>query len=56
MESFDLVLNKAAKMIAPFKSGNSKVIILAALVDLFIEHGFSLDQALVLAVKAYEIS
>ena len=56
MESFLLVLNKAAKMIAPFKATESKVVVLAALTDVFIEHGFSLEQALILSVKAYEIA
>jgi len=55
MESFVLVLNKAAKMIAPFKAIQNRVVVLAALTDVFIEHGFSLDQALILSVKAYEI-
>jgi hypothetical protein len=56
MESFSLVINKAADMIAPFKGETSKAVVLAALVDVFIEHGFTLEQALILAVKAYEIS
>jgi len=56
MESFLLVLNKAAKMIVPFKATEKRVVVLAALTNVFIEHGFSLDQALVLSVKAYEIA
>lgn len=56
MESFLLVLNKAAKLIAPFKATESKVVVLAALTDVFIEHGFSLEQSLILSVKAYEIA
>jgi hypothetical protein len=56
MDSVILVINKAAKMVAPFKAENEKAIVLAALVDVFIEHGFSLNQALILSVRAYEIS
>ncbi len=56
MESFILVLDKAAKMVAPFKATESRIIVLAALTDVFIEHGFSLEQSLILSVKAYEIA
>lgn len=53
MESVNLVVLKAAEMIRPYKTTESKVVLLAALTDVFIEHGFTAQQALILAVKAY---
>jgi hypothetical protein len=55
MESLNLVIEKAAKMIAPYKATENKYVVLTALTDLFIEHGFSLEQSLILSLKAYEL-
>lgn len=53
MESVNLVVLKAAEMIAPYKSTENKYVVLKALTDVFMDHGFNAQQALVLAVKAY---
>jgi hypothetical protein len=53
MESVNLVVLKAAEMIAPYKGIENKAVIIAALMDVFIEHGFTVEQSMVLAVKAY---
>lgn len=55
MESINLVVMKAAQMIAPYKSTENKYVLLKALIDVFIEHGFTAQQALVMSIKAYEL-
>lgn len=53
MESVNLVVMKAAEMIAPYKATEDKYLILKVLTEVFIEHGFTAQQALVLSLKAY---
>lgn len=53
MESVNLVILKAAEMIAPYKATENKYVVLAALTAVFIEHGFTAQQALVLSLKTY---
>lgn len=42
-------------MIAPYKATENKYVVLSALTEVFIEHGFNVNQSLVLALKAYEL-
>jgi len=51
-----LVVEKVARLVAPYKATESRVVVLAALTDMFLQYGFDVNQALVLSVKAYEIA
>ena len=53
--TLEAAINKAARIIAPYKTIEKKEIVLAALVSLFSDLGFDVTQSLVLSVKAYRV-
>jgi len=53
MDQVTQVLKMAAQMIAPYKATEEKRVVIAALVELFLDHGFDLNQATILSIKAY---